>query len=251
MIRKQIIYKPDNKIRVPYNYQHEVMKNIYYYISIADEIASKRLHNKGYTADTGHVYKLFNYTLLFENAKFKSNYIECDKNTDIKLILSGKKDIIQKALNGLLHIKKIKIEDMEIKLNTILEDKKVVFNPIMLYNTLSPVVESTLNDEKEIIYLTPYQSEYYKNLAENAKRKYKLIYNKEFGGKLFFDIDNALEIKEKYIQIKNGGVKGYQFDMWVETDTDMQKIIYYLGLGQNSSTGCGCLNFVTGVNGYE
>lgn len=251
MIRKQVIFKPTKIIKLPYNYQYDVMKNIYYYISIADDVISKRLHNKGYISDTGHVYKLFNYTLLFENVKFVKDNIICDKNSTIKLVLSGKKELIQKTLKGLLHIKKIKIGDNEIPLQNIIDDKKVFFKPIMLYNALSPVIESTLDDDKNVVYQTPYESDYYKNLAENAKRKYKLIHGKEFKGKLFFDIDNALEIKDKFIQIKEGGVKGYQYSIWIETDKEMQKIIYYLGLGQNSSTGCGCLNFVTGVNADE
>lgn len=251
MIRKQVIYKPTKEVVLPYNYQYDVMKNIYYYMSVADDVLSKRLHNDGYRVDTGHVYKLFNYTLLFEGAKFTQDGIVCNKNSTIKLILSGKKNIIQKILKGLLHVKKIKIEDSEIPLQNIEDDKKVFFKPIMLYDTLSPVVESTLDDDKKVIYQTPYESNYYKNLAENAKRKYQLVYGREFKGKLFFDIDDALNIKDKFIQIKDGGVKGYQYNVWIETDRDMQRVIYYLGLGQNSSTGCGCLNFVTGVNGNE
>lgn len=251
MIRKQVIFKPDTNIKLPYNYQYDVMKNIYYYISVADEILSRRLHNEGYVSDTGHVYKLFNYTLLFENAKFTDDDIICNEDSTIKLIISGKKDIVQKVLKGLLHIKKMKINNIEIPLKDIQNDKRVFFKPIMLYSTFSPIVESTQDDNGNIVYLNPYEGDYYKNLVENAKRKYKIIYNKDYKKGLFFDIDDALEIKEKYVQIKNGGVKGYQYDIWIEAEPDMQRIIYYLGLGQNSSTGCGCLNFVTGVNSDE
>lgn len=247
MIRQQVIFKPKSTIKLPYNYQYEVMKNIYYYISIADDVLSRRLHNEGYKSETGHIYKLFNFTLLFDKAKFTKDNIICNESSTVKLILSGKKDIIKKILKGLLHIKQIKINDIEIPLFTIENDKKVFFKPIMLYSALSPIVESTHNNNI-IIYLSPYESDYYKNLVENAKRKYQLIYNREYKGTIFFDIDDALEIKEKYIQIKNGGVKGYLYDVWIEAEPDMQKIIYYLGLGQNSSTGCGCLNFVIGVN---
>ena len=43
-------------------------------------------------------------------------------------------------------------------------------------------------------------------------------------------------------------VKGHTYNIWIQADKDMQKIIYYLGLGQNSSIGCGCLSIITGVS---
>ncbi len=251
MIRKQVVFKPKKEITLQYNYNYQVMKNIYYYLTVADSVLSRRIHNKGHRVDTGHIYKLFNFTLLFGNARFKQNGILCNENTTIKLIISGKKEIVEKVTKGLLHVKKMKLDNEELILKDIQNDKKVFWKDIMLYSSLSPLVESTKNDDGKIEYLSPYQSDYYKNLAENAKRKYELIYGKKYEGQIFFDIDNAINIKEKYIKIKNGGVKGYEYDIWVEADKSMQKVMYYLGLGQNSSTGMGCLNFVTGVSKNE
>ena len=37
LVRRRAIFKPDKRMMIPYNYNHDVMKAIYYYISIADK----------------------------------------------------------------------------------------------------------------------------------------------------------------------------------------------------------------------
>lgn len=244
--RRNIKFKPDKKISIPYTYEYNVMQSIYYYIAVADSVFEKFLHNEGYRVEDGHIFKLFNFTLRFKNAVFKKEHIELNENGEITLIISGKKDIVKMILKGLLHIKKLKIGDTEIPLKDIEKDKNFKFKEIMFYRGLSPIIESTKDDEGKIVYLSPYESKYYINLANNLKRKYKLIYDEDFKGELFFDIDDALKIKKKSIKVKDFYSIGYIYDIWVETTPKMQKIIYYLGLGQNNSVGAGCLGYVTG-----
>lgn len=254
MIRKQIIYKAPGDIKLDYNYNYDIMKNIYYYMSIADDVLHRRVHDEGYRVESGHVFKLFNFTLLFENADFNSKGVFCNESTRVKLIISGSKDIVKKILKGILHVKKLKIGESEIKLENIEDDKRVGFKEIMLYGALSPVVETTKHEVEGQLkkkYLSIYESEYYRNLSENAKRKYELVYGKPYEGNIFFDIDDALKVKEKSVKFKNEWIRGYKYDIWIEADQDMQKVIYYLGLGQNSSIGMGCLNFITGVRADE
>lgn len=240
-----MIFKASSKVTIPRDYEYNVMQSLYYYLSVADSMFEKFLHEEGYRIEN-KTFKLFNFTLRFKNAAINKHTIDIDENGEIILILSGIEEIVSKMLKGLLHVKKIKLGDAEIPLMNIEADKKFKFQPIMFYKGLSTIVETTQNDDKEVIYLSPYQSKYYENLAENLKRKYKLVYNEEFKGKLFFDIDDPLKIKEKAIKIKDIYTHGYMYDIWVETTPKMQRIIYYLGLGQNNSVGAGCLSYITG-----
>jgi len=231
-------------MHLPYDYNHDIMKSIYYYISVADEQMEKYLHNEGYKVESGHRYKLFNFTLLFKGARFKEEYIKVDSNSEITLILSGKDDVIKLILKGLVHIKQIRIQGNDISLANIVTVKNVNFKPIMLYKALSPIVTTTRTDDDKIISLRPYVDKYYINLADNLKKKYKLIYGEDFSGPLYFDIDDILVIKDRS-HIINGIRKiGQLYDLWVETTTKMQRVIYYLGLGENNSTGAGCLSLL-------
>jgi len=247
MIRKQIIFKTDNEVSLPYNYQLEVLRNIYKYISGVNQIKARQLHNEGYRTESGHRFKLFNFTLLFENAEFNDT-IHCNSNTIIKLLISGKKDILNLIIKGLLNLRELNVGDNTLSLVSINDDKRVDFANIMLYNTFSPVITSTKTDNSKVEYLTIYDKDYFKNLANNSQRKYKLMYGKEYEDEIYFEIDDIFDVKDKFIQIKKGGLKGSEYNVWIEATKEMQKIIYYLGLGQNNSIGCGCLNFIKGVN---
>lgn len=247
MIRKQIIFQVEDKSEISYNYQHEILKNFYNLTKVADENKAKILHNKGYRLESGHIFKLINFTLLFENAIFTENNIVLTESTVIKLIMSGKKENIELFLKGLIVEQQMVIEDVILKFVGVIDDKKVFFKEVMLYKALSPIITTT-KENLEKVYLDPYQLQYYENLALNAKRKYKLVYGKEYEGEIFFEIDDLFIMKEKFVRIKQGGVKGHTYNIWIQADKDMQKIIYYLGLGQNSSIGCGCLSIITGVS---
>lgn len=243
--RRNVIFKPSSKVTIPRDYEYNVMQSLYYYISITDEVFEKFLHEEGYR-NTNKTYKLFNFTLRFKNATINKHTIDIDENGEMILVLTGKKEVVGKILKGLLHVKKIKLGKTEIPLSDIATDKKFKFQPIMFYKGLSTIIETTQNDNREVVYLSPYESKYYENLANNLKRKYELIYNEEFKGKLFFDIDDPLKIKEKSIKVKDIYSHGYMYDIWVETTPKMQRVIYYLGLGQNNSVGAGCLSYITG-----
>lgn len=39
------------------------------------------------------------------------------------------------------------------------------------------------------------QEEFYKALHDNLMKKYKLIYNKEYTGEVYFDIEDVLSVK--------------------------------------------------------
>lgn len=244
LVRRSVVFKPEENIQIPYKYNHDVMRNIYYYISVINENMEKFLHNEGYRVENSFVYKLFNFTLRFTNANFEKEYIELNEDSTVTLILSGKDDILNTILRGLLHIRCIKIGNIEIPLKTIEKEKPPIFRKVMLYRALSPVVTTIKNENGYVVSLDPYVSKYYENLAMNLKRKYKLIYEEDFNGPLYFDINDVLTMREKSHDIKGIYKKGYLFDIWVETTPKMQRIIYYLGLGENNSTGAGCLSLL-------
>ena len=144
----------------------------------------------------------------------------------------------------MLHIKQIRIEESNIPLTDIKKDGFKPFRNIMLFKTLSPVVTTTKADNGYILSLRPFVDKYYINLAENLMKKYRLIYEEVFDGPLYFDISDVLNMKEKSHRIKGIYKIGYLYDMWIETTPKMQRIIYYLGLGENNSTGAGCMDIL-------
>ncbi|HBH0696798.1 TPA: CRISPR-associated endoribonuclease Cas6, partial [Clostridioides difficile] len=142
-----------------------------------------------------------------------------------------------------------KLNNIEFKVSDIEEDSKKNFNNITLYKVRSPIVASLYDlKSRKQVYLNPMQEEFYKALHDNLGNKYKLIHNKEYTGELYFDIEDVLAVKKKYItNIKGKGfIIGYtDFEIFVQANKDMQEVIYYCGLGEKNSIGMGLLTYIT------
>ena len=248
LVRRYLILTVDNEVLLDYNYQYELMKRIYEAIEVNDRRKALSLHNEGYKIDK-KVFKLFNYTMMFEDAKYSKEGIHLNSRTKIRLILSGYDDILNNIIKGFIKCKVFKLYNIEFKLSNMDEDSKIGFNSITLYKVRSPIVASLYDlKSKKQVYLNPMQEEFYKALHDNLMKKYKLIYNKEYTGEVYFDIEDVLSVKKKYVtNIKGKGfVIGYtDFEIFVEADKDMQKVIYYCGLGEKNSIGMGLLTYIT------
>ncbi|MER0280149.1 CRISPR-associated endoribonuclease Cas6 [Clostridioides difficile] len=248
LVRRYLILTVDNEVVLDYNYQYELMKRIYEAIEINDRRKALSLHNEGYKIDK-KVFKLFNYTMMFEDAKYSKEGIHLNSRTKIRLILSGYDDILNNIIKGFIKCKVFKLYNIEFKLSNMDEDSKIGFKSITLYKVRSPIVASLYDlKSKKQVYLNPMQEEFYKALHDNLIKKYKLIYDKEYTGEVYFDIEDILSVKKKYVtNIKGKGfVIGYtDFEIFVEADKDMQKVIYYCGLGEKNSIGMGLLTYIT------
>lgn len=247
LIRKHLILAVNKDSVLNYDYYYELMKRIYEAIELEDRSRALSLHNKGYEVDNKR-FKLFNYNLFCEGAIYSSKGIEIKKDNTIKLIISGYSEVINSILKGFIIKQKFILDNIEFKVIDIEDDSKIKLNNISLYKVRTPVVASIYNksDNKQV-YLNPMQEEFYRSLYNNLMRKYKLIYKKDYKGELYFDIENILSIKKKYIiNIKNKGfVIGYSdFEIFVQANKDMQDVIYYCGLGEKNSIGMGLVTYI-------
>lgn len=241
--RMTLVFK-GTKGMIDYNYYYPLMKVIYECMTLNNDEYAFKIHNEGYKQDS-KTFKLFNYHLYFENVDYKEKGIQVNEESIIKLIISGEVNILNNIIKGIIKQNRITLNNTNLKLMKF-ENSKCKFNKIMLYKVRSPLVESIWN--KGILYLNPTQERFYNALGNNLLRKYKIVYGKEYEGNLYFDIENILKIKQKYItNIKKGFIIGYSdFEIFIEADEDMQRVAYYLGLGQNNSIGMGNISYITG-----
>jgi CRISPR-associated endoribonuclease Cas6 len=89
-------------------------------------------------------------------------------------------------------------------------------------------------------------------VKQNLKRKYQLIYDKEYIGDLKIGIEDFLKIKPKSVNIKGHKVHGFgKFNVLIQANKDMQKVAFCCGLGSHNMYGAGFLKYITGgeING--
>ncbi|AKN31464.1 CRISPR-associated protein Cas6 [Clostridium carboxidivorans P7] len=226
-----------------YNYQYKLLQVLYSAYSFQNQTNAKIFHDEGFNIDNKK-FKLINTCLMFEDANFLNEGIELKKCENVKIMLSGVEDVINEIVKGLLKMHKVIIDNCNFTIEGVSTDKKKInYKKTILYKVLTMVIESIYENGK-IKYLSIYNNKFYNALAQNLRRKYKLIYNEDFDDELFFDIENILTVKKKKINnIKdNGYLVGYgNFNIWIYTSVKMQKVIYYCGIGQNNTLGAGVL----------
>lgn len=247
--KKIITLLVEEDLKINYNYNYSFMKELYKLMSSIDSKRTKDIHENGFKIDN-KIYKLFNFQIYFEGANYNNENIEVKKNSLIKLNISGVTSVLNLIFKGILKNGGIEIDGHKFKINNVEDDKKIKFNKIMLYKVRSPIVESIYNSEmKKAEFLNPYDERYYNALGKNLLRKHKIIYGKEYTGDLFFEIEDFIKIKKKFIKDinKNGFVMGFtDFEIYIEADPEMQKIAYMIGLGQNNSIGMGNISYICG-----
>lgn len=246
--RKYLVFKAKEDCQLTYNYQYPLSVILYKKMELRDSEFSNMLHNEGFRSKDAKrkKMKLFNFNLIFHNLDMVSTGIKFNKGDEVRLCISGHKKIINTILQGFTLNNHLAIYDCDFEFAGLEnDDKRVKFNDVNIYKSLSPMIESIW--DKEVIFLTPYQKEYYDAIKQNLRRKYELIYDKEYKGEIKIMIEDMLDIKPKTIAIKGGYLQGYsKFNVLVQCDADMQKIVYYCGLGQNNSLGAGFVKFITG-----
>lgn len=247
LTRKILILEATEDIVLDYNYHYELMKEIYKSLDVSDSKLAFKLHEEGYKVEN-KIYKLFTHQLYIERANYTKKGIEIKKGAKCKLTVSGIGKVVKNISLGLIKKGSLELFGKHYKVVDIENDRKVKFNNITLYKARNPIVATIQDEQKRIIFTNPLEEKYYEVLANNLKRKYKLVYNKEYEGELYFDIEDTLSIKKRLISnIKSRGMLiGYSgFEIYLVADEDMQKVAYYCGLGSNNALGMGMTTYIT------
>lgn len=247
LTRKIIVLEAIENCILDYNYHYELMKQLYKSIEIENKDKAKKLHNEGFKINN-KIYKLFTNQLFIENAKYSKEGISIQKKNKLRLTISGAKEIVQNAILGIVKNGELKLFNNRFRVLDLEHEKKVKFDNITLYKVRNPIVATRQDEDKKIVFVSPYQEKYFEILANNLKRKYELIYKKEYTGELYFDIEDIFSIKKRLISnIKSKGILiGYSnFELYIQADIDMQKVAYYCGAGSNNSLGMGMMTYIT------
>lgn len=246
LTRKIIILENECDLILDYNYNYELMKEMYNAMKTSNDKKASKIHDEGFKIEN-KIYKLFTHQLFIENAKYTKEGIVINKKSKLKLTISGAETVVKEIALGIFKNKGIRLNNSKMVLKDIESNKRTVLDNISLYKVRTPIVAAIQDENRKIKYISPYEEGFFRVLANNLRRKYKLIYNKDYEGELFFDIEELFNVKKKFISnIKNDGfIIGYSdFELYIQSDKDMQKVAYYTGLGSNNSLGMGLVTHI-------
>jgi len=251
-----------NHLNLNYNYQ--LASGIYSLLKFGSPEFSHFLHNNGYSY-LGKNYKLFTFSLRFENISIENNRIKL-LSPYAKLIISSPiiEDFIKNFVIGTFEQQKIELSiggevtEFKILQMELLPEPK--FTDSMKFILLSPLVLSTgrENDGKMVqYYLRPSDiKEINRILTKNLKNKYAIVNNKEIATdelQLEWD-ENYLRKKRritKKVTINKAGIYpidviGIQAPFTLKGSPELIKTGYQCGFGEKNSMGFGMAEVVNG-----
>ena len=238
--------------KIPINYQYEQSAAIYKVLSRANEQFSNWLHNNGFKVQQ-KTFKLFTFS------RFMIPKYRIEKDTERLVIESDLIDwyisflpekSTEEFIKGIFMSQNFEIGDCLSTVRFSIQNVDVlpspVYQPVMEFKTISPMVLSTKNDELKIKYLSPIDERSKGNILLGLMRKYEAFYGKPYSGSLDYDFTVLDEPKSVLVKIKANSpsetrIKGYMCRVRVKLPEELMKIMYEVGIGEKNSLGSGML----------
>ncbi|MGB9857400.1 MAG: CRISPR-associated endoribonuclease Cas6 [Dictyoglomaceae bacterium] len=233
----------DEKIILPMHYNYYLQGLIYQTFSLT---LRKKLHKNGFLLGK-RPFKLFTFSRILEKGKPTKNGKCLIFGRKITFYFSSPKEEIVgnlaersiKEREFQLFKNKIYLSQIEIVTLPRIEERVIIraLSPITIYSTI------TKNNKEKIVHYYKPTEEAFSNLIEkNAKKKYKLIYEKDPLEDLSLRIKPIkFSIKQnlKIVIFKNTPIEGYTGIYELSGNPDLILTTYEAGLGNKNSEGFG------------
>lgn len=246
--RVDISLKVKQNMLLSYDYNYPVGCEIYKKVDCIDKAFGILYHREGLRKDkTQRNFKLLNPLLQFNNAIMDKEGIILNKDDIVNLTIGGSKKVINLILNGFYQDNNLNINGEMFEFVKANISKMPQFKQVGLYKVESALIETIQDENGKAEYLDIMNPRFIQAVKQNLKRKYQLIYDKEYTGDLKIGIEDFLKIKPKTLNIKGYKIYGFgKFNVLIQADVDMQKVAYYCGLGSHNMYGAGFLKYITG-----
>lgn len=249
-MRIRVLIKASNIETYPQHVNYYLNTAIYGFMTKGNKALADKIHETGYVSDT-KAYRPFCFCRpRFDNIRTIEN--ENKSKTILVagygrwLISSPFDEIIEAIVDGMAKTDKFKIGEAEFSIEEIATEPepKITENEIVFW-AVSPIVATIADPEKkQNIFLSPLDERFYDILANNAKRKLKLLTNKEY------DIKFSMYKPEKYNHNKSekvsryckGLYKGYLLPFKITGNPEALRLLYDWGIGSYNSQGYGMVS---------
>lgn len=228
----------DERIKFPVHYNHLLQSFIYQ--NIGEELA-EFLHERGFEYGK-RKFKMFVFSRIFSKG-LKISKKEIIFNREIYFFLSSPlEEFISKLAENLFKKSQFEINRNQLTLKGIevisplftkSKEKIKMLSPLTCYSTLFK------KDKKKTYYYSPFEKEFKDLIRENLRKKYRAFYKKDFDFDFKIEPINVNKNCEKIINYKGTVIKGWLGLYEIESEPEIIKFAYDVGLGSKNSQGFG------------
>lgn len=228
----------NEKIKLPIHYNYLIQSFIYK--NISKELGDF-LHNQGFEYERRR-FKMFVFSRIFSK-EFKILKKEIIFDKEIYFFISSPlNEFISKFAENLF-----KNPEFEIYKNLLIlkgievlpiispknKEKIKMLSPLTCYSTLYK------KDRKKTYYYSPFEREFEILIKENLKKKFEAFYKENFEFDFKIKPLNVNKSCEKIINYKGTVIKGWLGTYEIESEPQIIKFAYDVGIGSKNSQGFG------------
>jgi len=239
--------------KLPINYQYEQSAVIYRILSQGSREYADWLHENGFRLENGKNFKLFTYSPL----KISERKILREEERILLFSQTVEWEIsflpdktTEKFIQGLFAKQTFEIGDKKSTVQFRVQKVEVVpapeYKSTMYLEAMSPICLKIKREDGGTDYISPEDARAKEVILYGLLGRYESFYGKPYLGDTTFDFIPEGECKKKLIKIKVGtkeetGVVGYKCKFTVNAPTELMKILYESGIGEQCSQGFGCV----------
>ena len=240
------LYSEKQTFKLPYNYNYPLASAIYSFLSRGDATFSDFLHDKGFSHGV-KAFKLFTFSPLFSShRKALKDGLLMEGKIDW-FISSPKEEFVTNLAHGILQQGFLPFLQQRLLVEQIEVLKQPSFEPRMSFRTLSPIVISTGEVDRDgdfhKKYLSPGETDFSRILEENLRRKYRACYEKK-PSEEGISLELLRTPQSKLIDYKGTKIRGWFMHFTVQGNPELIKIGYEAGFGEENSAGFGMVEAI-------
>jgi len=238
---------------LPVNYQYEQSAVIYRILSQASKQYADWLHENGFRLESGKNFKLFTYSPLKISErkilKEKGRLLIFSQTVEWQISFLPEQST-EKFIQGLFAKQIFEIGDKKSTVQFRVQKIEVVpapdYKSEMFLEAMSPICLKIKREDGSTEYISPKDTRAKEVILYGLLSRYESFYGKRYQEVPAFDFIPEGECKKKLIKIKVGtkeetGVVGYKCKFTVNAPTELMKILYESGIGEQCSQGFGCV----------
>ncbi|MCG8603723.1 CRISPR-associated endoribonuclease Cas6 [bacterium] len=259
-MRIQLWLQPlEKSTAVPVNYAYPLSAAIYKILQLASPEYATFLHDKGYTAPSGRLMKLFTFSKLWIPGVRLEKGMLLGKADHWKLQIGSPmhEEFVRNFVIGLFRSSKLTLVTTRVQADFLVEEvqmrRQPQFKEITRCKCLSPIVASTVHEKNGRLrpyYYRPEDDGLSPALQKNLLQKYEIIHGESTAKKqLVFRIDASATPKSKLVTLKEGSLeetrlKAFETYFTLQGSTELMQVAWECGLGEHTSQGFGMIEIV-------
>ncbi len=246
----------DQHSSIPINYQYPLSAAIYKILQKASPEYAAFLHDKGYSAVSGRLMKLFTFSKLWIPGGHRKGAMLVGRTGTWSLQVGSPmlEEFVQHFVLGLFETTEMTIASQGVRATFRVEQVETLptpeFHEKMRFKCMSPITASTKQERDgrpQTYYYRPDDPELSDALRNNVLEKYKIIHGSLPENSAFlFRIEATDKPKSKLIAIKEGTreetkVSCFETYFTLEGSPELMQTAWECGLGERGSQGFGMI----------